>query len=182
MSRTALLGVLCFVIGCGGKVGAGDGGDATTAWSPVCPESVPAQGSACTNEGLECEYDCDVLECAAGTWAGAVLVGGNLCDAGPSSPSCPATISGIIPSASCTNSGETCVYAEGICQCNSPGDPTPDGGSSWFCGPEQGCPMPRPRIGSACSTPDQRCDYEECGANQVCTGGVWQPAIGACGA
>ncbi len=164
-----------------------EGGDAATdrsaPWGPVCPASAPAQGSACTHDELECEYGCNnVLTCADGTWGGAILPGGGaLCDAGSNPATCPAALSAITSGAACANEGPTCVYAGGICQCSGPMDPWPDAGSTWYCGPEQGCPFPRPPIGSACSTPDQRCDYEQCGGNQVCQGGVWQPVAGACG-
>ena len=77
--------LLVAVAGCGGKAttspladsGAGSDGstgqDAEGPWSPVCPDSAPAEGSPCSNESLSCEYGCgNVLVCAGGTWGGAV--------------------------------------------------------------------------------------------------------------
>jgi hypothetical protein len=156
--------------------------DAAAPWSPVCPEAAPTQGSACTDEGLDCEYGCsNVLTCADGTWGGAVLPVASLCDAGPNSPGCPADASAVLQQTTCLASGTSCEYAEKICTCISPQDPRPDAGNTWFCGPESGCPFPRPRIGSSCATASQQCDYAQCGSTQVCMGGVWQPTEGGCG-
>lgn len=164
---------------------AGDG--PASSWSPFCPESAPALGSRCPSDlpatmlgDLECEYGCgDVLVCAEGTWSGAP--GHWFCQAGPNPTVCPSAIASIAPGGACTEVGATCAYATGICQCNAPSDPTPDGGVSWWCGPGSGCPMPRPRIGSGCSTVALTCAYEECGTAQECQGGVWRTAPGACG-
>ncbi|HEY1959714.1 MAG TPA: hypothetical protein VGH28_29090 [Polyangiaceae bacterium] len=182
--RAAWLLVVATTFGCGGiTTSDGDAGGDAGSWSPVCPATRPAEGSSCSHDELDCEYACgDVVICADGAWAGAVLGGGPpSCDAGPSAPDCPSTESAITPSASCANAGDTCVYSTGICACTGPFDPTPDAGATWFCGPESGCPMPRPRIGTACATPSQECDYAACGDGVVCTAGVWQPAGMGCG-
>jgi hypothetical protein len=156
---------------------------AAAPWSPVCPKSAPTQGSACGDEGLDCEYGCsNILTCSDGTWGGAVQVGGaGLCDAGPNPPGCPAEVSTVLQQTTCSASDTSCVYADKICACNSPQDPRPDAGNTWFCGPEAGCPFPRPRIGSSCAMASQQCDYAQCGSTQVCMGGVWQPTEGGCG-
>jgi len=186
--RVAVVTSLLLATACGGAVsnddgGVDGGGDSGTTWSPVCPESEPSQGSSCSNEGIDCEYDCnDVVVCSDGTWAGAVNAGTDItCDAGPNPSACPSSLSSIPSGGACTDE-VTCIYANGICECTSPGDPTPDAGASWFCGPEPGCPMPRPRVGAACASPNQTCDYAPCGDSVTCTGGVWQPAFVGCGA
>jgi len=178
--RVALALSTLLATACGGVVSGG--ADAST-WSPVCPEAEPSQGTSCSIEGVDCQYGCDdVLVCSDGTWAGAVCAGQDItCDAGPNPSACPSSLSSIPSGGACTG-GATCIYPDGLCECTSPGDPTPDGGSSWFCGPEPGCPMPRPRIGTACSSPSQTCDYAACGDSVTCTSGVWQPAFVGCGA
>jgi hypothetical protein len=46
----------------------------------------------------------------------------------------------------------------------------------------QGCPDPRPRIGSACTTSGLDCDYGACtgGVNVECVSGAWQQQNTAC--
>jgi hypothetical protein len=201
------LGVLLVVsVGCGGQTiesGGDAGGDGATSdspskdgpapiidglppWSPDCPEGAPAMGSPCQAEnGLECEYDCNVLVCSAGTWAGAI--GSVLCPTGPNPMGCPGALSSIMAGATCSNAGDTCVYPTGICQCNLPSDPSPEETAAWWCGPEGpdgvgSCPKARPRIGSACPVDGNFCQYEQCGSGQVCKKGVWQIEQVACGA
>jgi hypothetical protein len=179
-----LLASACGGVVSGGGDGGVDGGDASPQWSPVCPEMEPSQGSSCSQEGINCEYACsDVVVCSDGTWAGAVNAGQDItCDAGPNPSACPTSLSSIPAGSACTGDGLVCIYAAGLCECTSPGDPTPDAGASWSCGPEPGCPMPRPRIGSACTSPNEKCDYAPCGDSVSCTSGVWQPAFVGCGA
>lgn len=164
--------------------------DAPAAWSPLCPNAAPPQGSSCSSDGLYCEYgdsfvpECNaVLVCVSGAWGEAVLYGmGDPCDAGANPSSCPAGESEIDAGSSCSVV-ETCVYPQGTCECAVPeeGTASASANATWFCGPESGCPVPRPRVGSACTSPGQRCDYEVCGNSQVCSGGVWQTVVGACG-
>jgi len=187
---------LSFALGCGGKtsqVGSGhDAGardaatedapagsdaashsDAPAAWSPVCPGSAPAMNAPCSQDNLSCEYGCgSVLVCSTGAWSGSLE--NPFCPMGPNPAACPTVFAAIDASSACPDPGDTCVYASGVCECNAPFDPTPDGGASWWCGPGAGCPMPRPRIGSACVSEGQTCSYQECGAAQTCQGGVWQ--------
>lgn len=106
--------------GCGGKSMTGGPGldagttqdaasDAPASWSPECPASEPAMGSACMHDSLSCEYPSatqpgcdDVVVCAGGTWGGAVLPGGNpTCEPHTSSPGCPSQASAITPGATC---------------------------------------------------------------------------------
>lgn len=166
----------------GASDAASDASSITPTWSAVCPASEPAQGSACSADEIDCEYGCgNVLTCADGTWGGASLFGSiGPCDAGANPASCPASLSAITPGASCSNG--RCEYATGFCECDSPQDPTPDAGSTWSCGPQAGCPVSRPRVGSTCTTENQECDYQQCGSHEVCTNGAWQPTVGGgCG-
>jgi hypothetical protein len=61
-----------------------------------------------------------------------------------------------------------------------------DSGASleWICLPEEGCPFPRPRLGSACAGSvepgGQVCTYEACSYAQVCRNGVWQAQQAEC--
>lgn len=180
-----VLALALLATGCGGIVGGDtDGGvDSSAPWSAVCPESRPTEGASCSHDSLDCEYGCnDVVVCSGGKWEGAVLSGQDaLCDAGPNPSTCPSALSAITPNATCTNAGATCIYSQGVCECTSPADPTPDASASWFCGPEPGCPMPRPRIGSACTKASLTCDYQTCGNSVTCTDSVWQPAFAGCG-
>lgn len=161
---------------------------APTPWSPVCPGLPPAEGAACPHgqttycEYGPCEASATIVVCSGGTWAGAVGVGSNaLCNLGPNAASCPSAKSGIAAGTVCLAAGATCAYADGVCQCVEPQAPSPNAKSTWFCGPQPGCPMPRPRLGSACTTAGESCDYQVCGAGQVCTGGIWQPGGSGCG-
>jgi len=94
--------------------GQSDAASSTSAWSPVCPALAPAQGSACSDEEIDCEYGCgNVLTCADGTWGGAVLFGEDRsCDAGANPAACPEALSAITPGASCSTAVR-CAYAEG---------------------------------------------------------------------
>ncbi len=184
--KLALIALSVLASACGGMLSGGDDGgvDSSGPWSPVCPQSEPSQGSSCSHDALECEYGCgNVVVCSSGTWAGAVNFGNDVtCDAGPNPKTCPSAFSSITQGATCAFDGTTCIYGQGVCQCSSPADPTPDAGASWFCGPEPGCPMPRPRIGSACTTPNLTCDYQQCGNSIICKDSVWQGTFAGCGA
>ncbi|HEY6463233.1 MAG TPA: hypothetical protein VIY73_23860 [Polyangiaceae bacterium] len=177
----------------GGGVDASD--DASPPWSNVCPASLPAIGSACTHENVECEYgsawwsvSCDsVVRCSGGAWT-KDLPSFEPCrpEPGPNSASCPPTYAQVPQGASCDATGLSCVYGQGLCSCEVPlGGPIQvDGGSaSWDCVPGNGCPFPRPRLGSACSVPSgTSCTYEECSYGQSCEGGAWVSEEEGCAA
>jgi hypothetical protein len=171
--------------------------DSGQPWSPVCPEQEPAPGSSCTivtprdSIGVMCEYGklqydvmCDtVLQCQNGAWTSA-FAGTTSCQPdGPNSPSCPATYEDIQEDegGSCSNAGLRCEYPEGVCTCSMGfgGPVLLDAGTSWFCNPGAGCPMPRPRLGSSCST-NQQCTYLTCEFGESCTGGYWQGELEGC--
>jgi hypothetical protein len=177
----------------------GDGGpapDGGSSWSPVCPEHAPAIGSACTAESLTCEYgayDPDpacvtLLQCQTGRWATQQYFG--TCTPGPNPAACAPTFAGVPRGATCSDNGAVCRYAQGDCRCEVPffGGPIPifDGGPpppQWDCDdPPSGCPMPRARIGSACSTEGLVCGYRPCSLEEDCMGGYWQAPPIACAA
>lgn len=164
--------------------------DATPPWSPDCPASAPAVDSACTQEGLQCEYgdawwsvSCDVVvECDGGQWSEA-QVDYEPCSPqpGPNSSQCPATY-GDVPQGECPSDGLVCAYAQGECTCQVPLGPIEiDGGTpDWGCLPGDGCPFPRPRLGTSCPTEGISCTYEACEYGETCMGGVWQSEEEGC--
>ncbi len=148
---------------CGGKTDQGT-------LSPHCPTALPAPGSSCTVEGLQCEYGDDVestcntvATCTKGAWSFAPTDA--TCPTPPQSEnlsSCPPTA----PSGACSADGNLCNYSTAsdtrFCFCidNSP----PDGGTwTWQCSsPASGCPGARPLIGSSCTQPNLTCEYDAC--------------------
>jgi hypothetical protein len=167
--------------------------DAPTGWSPVCPESAPAAGSACSaTEGTTCEYGplqydvaCDtVFTCQSSVWTRFPTFGNCVPD-GPNPATCPAAITSIVPGQACVATGTTCQYSAGVCTCDeSLGGPVfvGDGGRSptWDCNPGPGCPMPRPRLGTACSATGTSCTYNTCEFAESCIDGAWQGEQEAC--
>jgi hypothetical protein len=159
-------------------------------WSPVCPASLPATGTPCTGQD-QCEYGdawwsvgCDtVVQCQNGQWGPYQPGAGCTPKPGPNPASCPGTYGSVPVGQSCPSLGLSCVYGQGICACDYPFGPPPPPGNNgnWNCLPEQGCPFPRPRLGSACPTDGTSCTYEEvCSYTQNCTGGIWQAQQVAC--
>jgi hypothetical protein len=161
----------------------------------ACPADAPTQASPCARTDLWCEYGgtgpellCSTMaSCqpnAAGSLRWSVTVPGKECIASPAqnSPECPATF--VSPARACPpgNPLGRCVYAEGMCGCVPCAG---DGGlpsQQWACEayPQPGgCPMPRPRAGSACTQEGQSCEYgSPCGVAGgipylVCKGGRW---------
>jgi hypothetical protein len=182
----------------GGDTGSEDAGTDGGSWSPVCPVDAPTVGSACSLAGLQCEYPrsalyadklqydvtCDILRaCTSGAWA-SVSFGGMTCAPdGPNSTMCPATLDKVLKGGTCPDNGLRCEYAAGVCSCapNLGGPVTrSDAGASWSCNPGSGCPMPRPRLGSACATAGQMCTYETCAYEEICQEGIWQGEEEAC--
>jgi hypothetical protein len=56
----------------------------------------------------------------------------------------------------------------------------------WVCQDPgaQGCPLPRPPLGSTCTQNGLSCDYGTCtvpgGTAEICEGGIWKSTIVAC--
>jgi len=169
--------------------------DGDQPWSPICPEDQPTIGSACSmtpprdSPEILCEYGelqydpgCDtVLTCEEGTWQNAFGPSETCQPDGPNSSSCPATYGDIDGGGSCTDNGLRCEYPQGVCTCSAGfgGPVILDGGTSWYCNPGPGCPMPRPRLGSSC-TGNQQCTYQTCQFGESCTGGYWQGEFEGC--
>jgi len=172
------------------------GGDANAdagAWSPVCPAAAPTAGSMCMVDGLQCEYPrlkylfvpqydvaCDMLVlCSGGAWTDLSITSTECNPDSANSTDCPAIYGDIMNGGSCPAAEKElrCRYAAGVCVCAPPlGGPVTllDAGANWGCDPGAGCPMPRPRLGSACTTV-QVCTYETCAYEETCgTSGVWQ--------
>jgi hypothetical protein len=172
-----------------------NGSDSSTPWSPVCPATIPTEGSACTQQTVQCEYGtawwnvaCDVvLQCQNTRWT-KYQASFEACSPqpGPNPAACPSTYAGVAQGTACSDTGVSCWYPQAECSCQLPlgGPPPPnlDGGPAgyWGCVPEPGCPMPRPRLGTACGVESTYCTYEACAYAQSCTNGVWQSQPMAC--
>jgi len=173
----------------GGPVDAGGSDDGP--WSPICPASAPTVGSACDlPQKVYCEYgnawwnpSCDiVVSCYQGYW-GMGFPGGGTClpEPGPNPMSCPMNYGMIVAGQSCADKGLQCYYGQGpYCRCDAY-PPNSDAGPTWHCVPgTDGCPASRPRFGAPCDSIGMSCDYQLCGAGQVCINGTWQPQNGGC--
>jgi hypothetical protein len=175
-----------------------DGG--TRSWSPICPPNAPEGGTSCSSSGATCEYpntvnaptvqvdiNCNlVLACDDGAWAMAPSPGGSCNPDGPNAASCPASFASIHGGTGCDSAGVRCTYPDGTCLCTTDlAQLGRDGGAraGWYCGPDTGagCPVVRPRLGSACAAPDVDCSYALCIPSEMCTSaGVWQQGAGSC--
>jgi hypothetical protein len=170
--------------------------DSSAPWSPICPVDQPAIGSACSLpsgmdiEGTLCEYGklqfdpgCDtVLTCNEGHWANAESESSCSPD-GPNSAQCPATYADTMDDGgACSDDNLHCAYPEGVCVCSMGfGGPIEiDGGSTWSCNPGAGCPVPRPRLGAACTASNQSCQYLSCQFAETCQDGYWQGEFEGC--
>ncbi len=162
----------------------GSSSDGGTTVTVGCPADAPAPGTACAPPGALCEYgtafwtQCDdVFKCnpKTDTWF-ARPKDTSLCAA--DSQSCPATFKEA--KGTCTPFMD-CDYPEGYCECVVTCGGPPGGPQDYFaCAhPYQGCPYPRPRLGTACSNEGQQCNYQVCctGTNMTCKGGTWQGLI-----
>ncbi len=168
-----------------------DGGAA----SPPCPLAKPGAGSSCTVDGRECEYPesdtgvqfdlaCStVMICQAGSWqVDLTLDPGAMCHPDmPNSSQCPPGSIGVLPGASCSDLGVSCVYPLTACTCGHTGGATmaDAAGGKWTC-VKAPC-LPRPRIGSTCTSPGVTCTFSACGYSESCSdAGLWQAQMGAC--
>jgi len=157
-----------------------------------CPDAPPANGSACENQALICEYgsdpnlSCETLSvCQGQGWVTTSPAAGATCPTTlPGAGNCPSTPP---TEGSGCPAGASCAYAQGICACTIPGPY--QSGYQWTCeAPGTDCPQPRPRAGSACSARGLICEYGICGAPGdgpevlTCAGGEWAVSQGVCGA
>jgi hypothetical protein len=198
MKRIVAFLVVAGVVACGGATvdplqDGGNGNDSgpppSDAGSPYCPSSPPAEGSSCSSPNLYCEWGNDpnmscntIAQCVGGQWM--VQKPSGQCPTPPNPSACPATFASVPVGQHCGDLvGTTCEYPQGFCGCAVPsGGPYPEDASAvatWICdAPQAGCPMPRPKLGTACSQPGLQCDYSPCslptGASLVCQNGAWQ--------
>lgn len=158
---------------------AGDGGGG------ACPSNPPTQGAACATDQLACEYgsnpdpSCNQLyRCNAGAWQ--EQSSATIC---LSQTACPTSYASVPLGQDCTSNGLACGYPQGECICTTSSGglqkPTP----SWECfTPPEGCPNPRPDLGTSCASPDLQCDYGACsgGIAVQCKSGVWTEVFTPC--
>lgn len=173
----------------------GAGGDML---EPRCPSSAPPDGSTCSSGvGVTCEYGglgvaraCSTVAVCGGDARWSTRAPDLACKGvqAQNEPTCPSSYAALGLGEACpADVQDSCAYPEGQCKCTpcSVPDAGPMGsGKRWSCArwPEpQGCPTPRPRIGSTCAVEGQDCNYVNfcqavfLGLPEVkCVGGVWQ--------
>lgn len=197
MKAAVLLSLV--LVACGGDVFNGDdsgtdggpgndgspGSDGGT--SSGCPKSPPTPGSACvtTKGGPKCEYGTNpdpgcnqMFVCVSNAWVD--QTSGQVC---PPQSDCPTSYASVPNLQDCTPNGLACAYAEGECICTTDFGPVSKTTPAWNCIPaSNGCPSPRPDIGTACTQPNQQCDYGACngGVALTCTDGAWQQTFTPC--
>jgi hypothetical protein len=181
-----------------GPAEAGAGDDGGGAPGGPCPDSLPNAGAPCdAPASVLCEYGDDVnggcnrvAACSRGEWSLTGPSPAATCPTPTGDPACPTSYRGVARGALCDIEGLICGYPQGICECLRPISGPPQvgpGGANptWACDlPQQGCPSPRPHLGTACGTEGQTCDYASCtlpeGTAETCSGGVWTTAESAC--
>jgi hypothetical protein len=204
--RWRWLFVWALLVACGGSVssapGTADGGheagtavgDAASSSTPpdsgppaaLCPGSPPAMSSACSLEGLQCEYGDDpsiacnvVYACSGGHWTtGPMIVfapGTCPTQLASQTPNCPATFAAVQANGACSPPLTTCWYPEGAYVCVAGGSCAPGQWQQAIPGKSiPGCPANRPHLGVACSSTAPLCDYS-CGLGA--DSGVWCGAL-----
>jgi hypothetical protein len=99
--------------------------------APECPAAEPAQGSACTKNGLLCEYGNDynplcntIVVCSTDRWASPIYSGGGgKCPSsqpivGPNPTDCPATREDVPMGTACSTKSK-CSYDGASCYCGA---------------------------------------------------------------
>jgi hypothetical protein len=159
----------------------------------ACPAQAPAQGSACAQRALDCEYGTDwnpACNTVAQCWRGGPLDGTWQLQSPSKAAYCPTptTLAAGCPAASmdgqtCNASGALCQYGTALCGCFDFTSSAQDASvsSHWVCThpPAAGCPAMRPRVGSACAQEGLFCTYAVCnvGGAVYCTAGAWTLGI-----
>ncbi|MEO7111657.1 MAG: hypothetical protein ABI183_14550, partial [Polyangiaceae bacterium] len=163
------------VAACGGSVAngiggnEGDGGTGSDSGGggggTSCPSAEPTSGGSCSPEAITCEYgpnngicNSTFIDCESGKWSAPPPTPGPAC---LPSNLCPSSYSDIVVGTTCGDQDQECQFPQGRCTCSEqqggPVQVNPDGGQlprEWRCEqPSQGCPVIRPRIGSAGSQP-----------------------------
>jgi hypothetical protein len=165
----------------------------------TCPGQPPAQGASCSVAAgvpLACEYGvnangaCGTLVSCGSQGEGTPFVWNVSAPAagcGVNAPTCPGSFTARADGTACDPSASsTCDYSEGRCACVACGYGQSSQGTwqclAWSAG-AQGCPTPRPELGTACSATQegQECFYDfVCsgvpagGPDMKCTSGVWR--------
>lgn len=164
-----------------------------------CPVDRPTDDTQCDTVGSVCEYGdtpditCNPrVECVASgpsssgaslppAWSTGAAVSGCVAH------TCPSLFSDITAGAACDAPADAgsaaeylCAYPEGLCGCSTGPDGTHAHARRWDCAPPppSPCPVARPRIGQACATLGETCDYGSClfkhGTAVRCDGTTWQ--------
>jgi hypothetical protein len=158
----------------GGLDGTTPDGGSTPDGSPggACPADVPTDGASCASVDLYCEYGGTGPELLCSTTAHcntngkwSVIVPGKECiPSQAQNPSdCPSSFTGLPTGSACPNDNfaTRCVYPEGMCGCL----PCMGDGAmakEWACQTyptPDGCPEPRPRVGTPCTQEGKSCSY-----------------------
>ncbi len=167
-----------------------------------CPAGRPPVGETCGFPGSVCEYgdtvdvECNArLECVqrpqstSATWVARTSI--TACSA----EACPVSRELVASDGACTlgdtDSGASvderlCAYTRGLCACTTGPHAAKTHAPTWVCAPPPAAPCPpqRPRIGQACATLGDTCDYGSClfkhGTAMRCDGIGWQPTEISC--
>ena len=186
-----LLALVVAAAGCGGVVSGGDGGTGNDGGTGSdgggggCPASPPTVGAACSPANMQCEYgsnpnpNCNQLfGCTSSGWVN--QSSGAAC---PPSNLCPSSYASVPAGQNCSPDTLTCAYPEGECICTTNLGGPQSQTAQWDCIPAtNGCPSPRPDIGTSCSQPGLDCNYGACGGgvDLVCKDGRWQQVYIPC--
>lgn len=178
----------------GGSPASGSGGSGGVTLAP-CPSSPPLSGAPCSStDGLHvCEYGGDAnsrcttgARCFNGAWS--VDAPDPACEQQPAA--CPASFAEVAQGTLCPLTTGVCAYPEGLCGCR-PCLADAGTGAIWHCNAwtsaGEGCPSPRPLLGSACAVEAAECDYGHCcgrpalGPSMKCVAGTWEQWVnGGC--
>jgi len=203
LSSIATAIVVVAAYACGGAVEPGngdasnDGAPIQDASSPICPSSPPSSGASCSPTNATCEYGSDpdfecntVARCTTQGWQLDTPSSGPGCPTPSNASGCPDSFFDVPTGQHCGDLvNTTCSYPQGFCGCSvGSGGPYPADAAAvatWICdAPEAGCPMPRPKLGSACAQDNLQCDYSVCalpmGESVICQDGAWQEQAYGC--
>jgi len=173
------------------------GGRAQVLPSPTCPPSQPAEGSACTSDGLSCSYGESVtgycrnyLSCVGDRWK-TPDNRQDVCVMQPAGFCPPLPTQGAACEVGDVDVFVACEYAAGVA-CYCLGNPVGITGApgSWECyGPPRNaaCPELLPNLGDGCSENGQVCHYgiQQQGclapyADVSCYRGAWEASQALC--
>jgi hypothetical protein len=187
-------------VDCNGECPCGSGTGGTAGTGGVsgfvdCPADAPAEGAACKlNNPPTCEYgEPSVRSCttqasckynqATGPESAAWVVTEprDDCVLPVEQPAdCPGDFASV-PEGDCEMDGLTCAYPEGTCGCRVQFRGEAMLNPRWVCEPlNEGCPAPRPLLGTPCEEELLGCDYGFCfeadRPAMVCSRGYWMEA------